>query len=288
LAQKFLFQEIDMSRSLRRLLCCCALIGGIITPLSAEAFFHLWKFTELFSNADGSVQFMEFHSPAAGENFATGSTIRSMSTGKVFTFDRDLTGSTANKNLLVATAGFGSLAGGVTPDYTLPANFFNPAGDTVRLCFTNCNGGNLFDTRTFTSVPTDGVMSRVYPSNTLATNSPRNFAGTTGSVNLAAPSPTGDYNGNGRVDAADYAVWRNTQNQPASPAGSGADGNASGTVDAGDYTFWRARFGNSVAGLGSASGAVAIPEPATSSLVLAALVALPFCVRRRAWNHLGS
>jgi hypothetical protein len=261
---------------------------GILVPLRAEAFFHLWRFTELFSNADGSVQFIEFHSPAAGENFATGSTIRSMSTGKVYTFDRDLSGSTANKNLLVATAGFGALAGGVTPDYTLPANFFNPAGDTLRLCFTNCNGGNLFDTRTFTSVPTDGVMSRVYPSNTLAANSPRNFAGTTGSVNLSAPSPTGDYNGNGRIDAADYVAWRNTSGQAASPAGSGADGNANGTIDAGDYTYWRARFGNAVGGLasGKVSVAAAVPEPTTISLVLVALTVFRLCARRRAGNRL--
>jgi hypothetical protein len=255
----------------------------LLAPVPAQAFFHLWRFTEVFSNADGSVQFIEFHSPAAGENFATGSTIRSMSTGKVYTFDHDLTGSTANKNLLVATAGFGSLPGGVTPDYTLPANFFNPAGDTLRLCFTNCNGGNLFDSRTFTSVPTDGVMSRVYPSNTLATNSPRNFAGTTGSVNLSAPAPSGDYNGNGRIDAADYVVWRNSVGQSASPAGSGADGNANGTVDAGDYTFWRTRFGNAVGGLssGNASVAAAVPEPFTISLALGGLAAFRFCSRRR-------
>lgn len=54
---------------------------------------------------------------------------------------------------------------------------------------------------------------------------------------------TGDYNGNGQVDAADYIVWRNMLGQTVAPAGSSADGNRNGTVDPGDYSFWRARFG---------------------------------------------
>jgi hypothetical protein len=73
----------------------------------------------------------------------------------------------------------------------------------------------------------------------------------------AGASPAGDYNGNGVVDAADYAAWRKTLNLTASPAGSGADGNQNGLIDAGDYTYWRSRFGNAVSGLGSSN----IPEP---------------------------
>jgi hypothetical protein len=92
----------------------------------------------------------------------------------------------------------------------------------------------------------------------------------------AASPPTGDYNGNGIVDAADYVVWRNTLAAPASPAGSGADGNQSGAVDPGDYTYWRNRFGN----VGSTASAVSIPE--TSCCVLAGfVVALAYLTRRR-------
>src|SRR5262245_590795 len=88
----------------------CALLLGLLYPLPAQAFFHLWDFSEFFSDADGSVQFIELHTASAGETFATGVDIRSNS--KVFTFDHNLSGSTANKDLLVATAGFGSLPGG--------------------------------------------------------------------------------------------------------------------------------------------------------------------------------
>jgi Dockerin type I domain len=97
----------------------------------------------------------------------------------------------------------------------------------------------------------------------------------------ALPPPTGDYNHNGVVDAADYVVWRNTLNQPAVPQGSGADGNANGTIDAGDYDFWRSKFGNAV-GSGSELGtAAAVSEPATGFLMLVALLALRSCRRRR-------
>ncbi len=67
--------------------------------------------------------------------------------------------------------------------------------------------------------------------------------------------PTGDYNGNGFVDAADYTVWRDTFGQTASPQGSGADGNSNGMIDEEDYDFWKLNFGNPVFAAGSASGA---------------------------------
>ncbi len=88
--------------------------------------------------------------------------------------------------------------------------------------------------------------------------------------------PTGDYNGNGIVDAADYVVWRKTLNSTVSPAGSGADGNQNGQIDPGDYAFWRSRFGNSASGFASGS----IPEPATMPLLLLAAM-LVFSLRRR-------
>lgn len=88
--------------------------------------------------------------------------------------------------------------------------------------------------------------------------------------------PSGDYNGDGQIDAADYTVYQDTVGQ-AVTAGSGADGNANGTIDQGDYIFWSDRFGNA-AGSG---GAAAVPEP--SSLVLLPLLFAGLAsVRRRA------
>jgi len=70
----------------------------------------------------------------------------------------------------------------------------------------------------------------------------------------------GDYNGNGKVDGADYVLWRHggpLQNEVDTP----------GTVNAADYTEWRARFGNPP-GSGSGLSGGAVPEPATTTLIL--------------------
>ena len=79
---------------------------------------------------------------------------------------------------------------------------------------------------------------------------------------------TGDYNGNGMVDAADYIVWRKSQNQQGS--GLAADSNGDGIVNGTDYNFWRSRVGN-VVGSGLGAGA-AVPEPAAMSLLVVAAV----------------
>ena len=56
------------------------------------------------------------------------------------------------------------------------------------------------------------------------------------------PTPlTGDYNGNGTVDAADYVVWRKSEGQTG--AGLPADGDGDMDVDENDYLVWRANFG---------------------------------------------
>jgi hypothetical protein len=95
-------------------------------------------------------------------------------------------------------------------------------------------------------------------------------------ANLSAPMAlAGDYNDNGAVDAADYAVWRNNlgtsfalPNETATP----------GMVTQEDYTAWRANFGS--ASVPGAAASTAAPEPGTLLLGLLSLVA--FVVSRRA------
>jgi hypothetical protein len=257
-----------------------AFVAIAFVAAPAHALFHLWDFTELFSLADGSVQFIEMRTTSNGENVATAGQLRSQSTGNVFIFPNNLpSNQTANKSMLVATAGFAALPGGITPDFTLPANFFNPAGDTVSLFL---SGFGTVDSRTFTALPSDGVNSRHYPSNTLAANSPTNFAGASGSINLAPPTTTGDYNGDLVVDAADYTVWRDALGTDVT-AGSGADGDADGEVDLGDYDFWKDRFGDTVPpGAGSATAAT-VPEPTAVLLLLGGILGVALrasCDRR--------
>lgn len=78
-----------------------------------------------------------------------------------------------------------------------------------------------------------------------------------------------DYNHNGIVDGADYAIWRNF-NGVSVPNGTFADGNGDGIVNQADYTLWRSRFGMaSGSGSGGGLSTSAVPEP--SILVLVAI-----------------
>jgi hypothetical protein len=89
-----------------------------------------------------------------------------------------------------------------------------------------------------------------------------------------APEPTGDYNGNHVVDAADYTLWRDTLGQMVANLGDGADGDRSGTIDLPDYDHWKARFGE-VVPLGAGSQATAaVPEPPTLALWFGGLLTI--------------
>src|SRR5688572_33166293 len=55
--------------------------SAILACTTVGAFFE-WRFSEVFSNADGSVQFIELRSQGADEGQASGAQIRSSSTGK--------------------------------------------------------------------------------------------------------------------------------------------------------------------------------------------------------------
>jgi murein DD-endopeptidase MepM/ murein hydrolase activator NlpD len=88
--------------------------------------------------------------------------------------------------------------------------------------------------------------------------------------------PTGDYNRDGAVDAADFIVWRKTLGQSVS-AYSGADGDGDRRITQADYSLWRANLGVS---LGSAAQIVVVPE--SRSIVVVALAALCVAVLRPA------
>ena len=262
---------------------------------TARAAFHLWQIQEVFTNSSGSVQFIELWDNNPGETLMTGMTVTSTvgATTKTFKFPSFPNKNTQMHSVLIATTGFGSLSGGVTPDFLfsqsstpISGSFFDPNASSVTFTFSG-NGDSI--TVPSATLPKDGIHSVTdtnaqaivaMPPNLVSTvNSPTNLDGNAGSVDLSTPSPTGDYNGNHLVDAADYAVWRKTLTGSVSPFGSGADGNANGTIDAGDYTFWRARYGNT-AGAGALVGEDA-PEPLADALLLVALPVIGLYRRRR-------
>jgi hypothetical protein len=71
---------------------------------------------------------------------------------------------------------------------------------------------------------------------------------------------TGDYNGDGSVDAADYVFWRKN------------DGSQDG------YDDWRENFGRTTGG-GDLGSAAAVPEPASAMLAFFGLVLIGLIVR---------
>ncbi|MEM6798591.1 MAG: dockerin type I domain-containing protein [Planctomycetota bacterium] len=79
----------------------------------------------------------------------------------------------------------------------------------------------------------------------------------------------GDYNGDNIVDAADYAVWRNSLNQTG--GGLPADGNGDGIVDALDLNIWKQNFGRT--NVGPPVLATASPEPTAVGLLGMTLLA---------------
>jgi hypothetical protein len=98
-------------------------------------------------------------------------------------------------------------------------------------------------------------------------------------VRLANLSPatvlTGDYNDNGTVDAADYALWRNNLDTSFALPNEGA---TPGMVTQEDYTAWRTNFG--AASAPGAASAAAVPEPNAMLLGLVAIITLVAARRR--------
>src|SRR5262245_32707991 len=149
---------------------------------AARASFHAFQVAELYSSADGTVQFVELHESLGfnGEQFLAGHTLTSKqgATTRTYTFPANLPNAfTANKRVLIATSGFAAL-GIVTPDYIVPTPFLFPGGGTIDYAGV--------DVVTYPALPTDGVTS-LNRSGVVGINSPTNYAGQTGSIGPPAP-----------------------------------------------------------------------------------------------------
>jgi hypothetical protein len=163
-------------------LACCGALG-------AERTFHTFIVSEVYSSVDGTVQFVELKENAGltFQNAFAGHTLTATNADgtqeHVFMFLTNLPSTaTANKRVLIATANFASLPGGVTPDYIIPPNFLFATGGVN---FAGLIGGADV---TYAALPTNGQQSLVFPGGSLAVNSPTNFAGQAGTVNVPAGS----------------------------------------------------------------------------------------------------
>jgi hypothetical protein len=167
-----------MWRSLRWLL-------GLWLSLAASgawATFHTYQIEQIFSTADGTVQFVVLHESAGfnGQEFLMGHTFTAtpaMGMAQQFVFPSNLpSDNTAGTRVLIATQGFAAL-GIVTPDYIIP-NGFIPLAGTINYAGV--------DQVTYGPLPTDGV-SAIDRNGMVIPNVATNFAGTFASVKPAPP-----------------------------------------------------------------------------------------------------
>jgi hypothetical protein len=153
-----------------------------LTARGAFAGAHTWDVNEIFTNADGTVQFIELREAGGGAfEVGVGGHLVTSNDNSV-TIGSNVASPTSFKTILFGTLAYDALPNSPTPDYFIDPNFFAISGDTITY--------NPYDSITFPagSIPTDGVLS-VNRNLVSGVNSPTNYAGQTGSVN-AAPPPT--------------------------------------------------------------------------------------------------
>ena len=179
---------------MKRWLNICVAVTSLLAATGVLASFHTFRIEQLYSNADGTVQFVVMHESenANGENLWAGQALTSTHSGvtKVYVFPNNLPGGesngyymmpspTANKRVLIATQGYAAL-NLVVPDYVISNGFLPTDGGTV-------NYANI-DPVTYTSLPTDGVMA-LDRNGAIVQNLATNFAGASASVPPPAPPP---------------------------------------------------------------------------------------------------
>lgn len=168
---------------MRRALSILSAAVALAAAAPASATFHLWRISEVYTNADGSVQFIEFFTTSSFQQFLLGEQLQASTEGTpemTYTFPANLPvgvgESTADRHFLFASPGFEAVAG-IAPDYewTGILSFINVGGnDFVELV--GADGISL------ANLPTDGTLSLLGDAVTTAVPTPTNFAGETGTI----------------------------------------------------------------------------------------------------------
>ncbi len=205
--------EIHMANTLRRLGCAVLLLA---LSCAAQATYHLFRIAQVYSNADGSVQYVLLTATSGGQQYITGKTIKSTqgSVTRTYTFTKDLPddtammepggsdgyggyygGNTSYRSFLIATQGFAAL-GLVTPDFIVPDGFLFTGNGTINYA----DGSDLIN---YSSLPTDGVSAMSRGGSTM-TNTPQNFNGITASI---SNSDFASYEGLWLGTASSEAGW---------------------------------------------------------------------------------
>lgn len=161
-----------------------ALAAAGIAP-AALAAASTFAIVEVFSSADGAIQFVQLRE-AAGENGQQGLAGRTLTVARAgvsrtLTLPADLPSTaTANKSLLIASQGWQKVPSNypefraVTPDYTMPDRFLPAEGATLTF-----DGG---DPWTYGPLPRDGFSALFRSGNGTRDNAAQNFGGAAASL----------------------------------------------------------------------------------------------------------
>lgn len=164
---------------------CTVLVLFAAWTTAAHAASHLWRFNEVFSNADGTVQFIEMRESGGSdiERQLQGKWILAVNASTQYTFPRGIAGNTAYRYLLLATQGFADIPGAPTPDFIIPDGFLPLGGETLEYWL------YAEATWSYGALPVDGITSMNADGST-GVNSPTNYAGVTGSIDVTPVLPT--------------------------------------------------------------------------------------------------
>ncbi|MEP7328766.1 MAG: hypothetical protein ABI777_06105 [Betaproteobacteria bacterium] len=186
---------------MKRLISILFTIWLASTAGVALATFHTFRIDQVYSNADGTIQFVLLHESSGlnGQNLWVGQSLSATHAGrtKTVTFPSNLPSSaTANRYVLVATQGYLDASnagiggfGAVFPDYVLPNQFLPTDGGTINFAGV--------DSITYTSLPTDGDQALYTPLSSgqfIAVNQARNFSGAVATVPALAVTAVEFYN----------------------------------------------------------------------------------------------
>jgi Ca2+-binding RTX toxin-like protein len=188
--------------------------------------FHLYHINEVYSNASGTIQYVEFVGDAAGQNLWAGHSLISSSTGnpeRTFALSNLPSSATAGKSVLIATQGYADLAaasGGLlpAPDFIVANNFFYTENGTIAVAG--------MDSITYAELPVDGVHA-INGSGAIVDNSPKNFDNITGAIAAALTGTDGpdSLDGAGGNDTLSGGLGNDTLN------GDGGSDSLSGDAD---------------------------------------------------------
>jgi len=159
---------------------CIAAIGGMLVSAAALAADLSFQIDQVYSNADGSVQFIVLHETAglSGQDQFAGSTltVTQGTRARTFTFPGNLpSANTANHYVLIATQGYVAAATKnieftlSPPDFVIPDRFLPADGATINFAGS--------DQMTYKELPRDGFSSVYRSGNAVRDNSARDFGG---------------------------------------------------------------------------------------------------------------